>query len=120
MSVSAMEKPTFTCDQIVSSSVASKKFAEIRKRAKLQPQFISDHNTIDAVILDYSTYENMYQELQQLRDVVFYQTVADRIKRGDTDPKRQSKTLRDVMGKDTYDELKRMDIDAIADEDLFE
>lgn len=54
-----MNKPTFGKDQIVSATTVNKKSSEVRKRTKSMPQFVSDHNEIDTVILDYQTYEKM-------------------------------------------------------------
>lgn len=54
-----MNKPAFGKDQIVSATTVSKKFSEVRKRTKSMPQFVSDYNEIDTVILDYQTYEKM-------------------------------------------------------------
>jgi len=63
-----MEKPTFNADQIVSSSVASKHFGEIRRKAKTMPQFITDNGTVDAVVLDYDYYEKLYMRLTELEE----------------------------------------------------
>lgn len=59
MDVGMMNKPTFGKDQIVSATTVNKEFSEVRKRTKSMPQFVSDHNEIDTVILDYQTYEKM-------------------------------------------------------------
>ncbi|MEG1830341.1 MAG: hypothetical protein RR204_00840 [Raoultibacter sp.] len=116
----AMQKPTFDRDQIVPATTASKKFAAVRQKAKLMPQFISDHNEISTVVLDYTAYEKMFIELNLLREQQFYSTAANRIKEGDQNPSRASKSLREVMGEEEYKEYQLLDPHAIADEDLFE
>ena len=45
------EKPRFSVDQMTSATDAAKRFAEVRKRAKKEPQYITDHNVVDSVIL---------------------------------------------------------------------
>lgn len=120
MDVRTMQKPTFGRDQIVSATMASKKFSEVRKRAKRSPQFISDHNQIDTVLLDYQTYEDMYAELAYLREKNFYEVAAKRIEEGDRDLSRKRVDLKDVMEKEDYACYQDVDPDVIADEDLFE
>lgn len=67
MSVTIMEtKPSITKDQIVQSSVASKKFGEYRRKAKLNPIYISDNGNIDTVLLAYDQFEKMYERLSEL------------------------------------------------------
>lgn len=120
MDVGVMNKPTFGRDQIVSATTVSKKFSEVRKRAKSMPQFVSDHNEIDTVILDYQTYEEMYAELAYLRERQFYAMAADRIRQGDADPARSSVSLKDAMGNEAYAEYRAIDPDSVPDEELFE
>ena len=120
MDVRTMSKPVFGRDQIVSATTVSKKFPEIRKRAKRMPQFVSDHNEIDTVILDYQAYEDMYSELNQLREQQFYATAAERIRKGDADPARRGVSLEEAMGKADYREYQAIDADAVPDEELFE
>lgn len=120
MDVGAMSKPTFGKDQIVSATTVSKKFSEIRKRAKNMPQFVSDRNEIDTVILDYQTYESMYAELEFLREQQFYALAAERIAKGDANPNRRSISLKDVMGDEDFAEYSNIDPDAMPDEELFE
>ncbi len=62
MSVTPANKPSFGRDQIASATTVSKKFSEVRKRAKSTPLFVSDRNEIDTVILDYQTYEVKYRK----------------------------------------------------------
>lgn len=66
MDVNAMEKPNITKDQIVKSSVASKRFGEFRKLAKKRPIYISDNGNIDTVLVSYDYFEKMYQRLHEL------------------------------------------------------
>ncbi|HBM81115.1 MAG: type II toxin-antitoxin system Phd/YefM family antitoxin [Clostridiales bacterium] len=68
MDVSAMEKPNITKDQIVKSSVASKKFGKFRKLAKERPIYISDNGNIDTVLISYDYFEKMYQRLYELEE----------------------------------------------------
>lgn len=120
MDVKTMTKPTFGKDQIVSATTVSKRFSEIRKRAKAMPQFVSDRNEIDTVILDYQTYESMYAELAYLREQQFYAIAAERIGKGDTDPNRHGITLKEAMGESAFAEYQNTKPDSISDEDLFE
>ena len=120
MDVGVMSKPTFGKDQIVSATTVSKKFSEVRRRAKDMPQFVSDHNEIDTVILNYQMYEQMYAELEYLREQQFYATAEERIRKGDADPARRGVSLKDAMGEAAYHEYQSIDADAISDEELFE
>lgn len=63
-----LEKPSITNDQIVSASEVARDFSKIRKRAKVVPQYILDRGKIDAVILGYDQYEQMYMRLQELEE----------------------------------------------------
>lgn len=116
--VMTIERPRFDKKQIVPATAASKKFAEVRKNAKLEPQFISDHNEIDSVVLNYDEYEKMFMELNYLRNLEFERRIADRIKIADQNGVRYS--IEDVLGKDEFKEFKKIDPDVIPDEDLFE
>lgn len=111
-----MNKPTFGKDQIVSATTVNKKFSEVRKRTKSMPQFVSDHNEIDTVILDYQTYEKMQAELAYLRERQFYATAAERIRQGD----RSGVILKDAMGNEAYAEYRAIDPDSVPDEELFD
>lgn len=68
MASNTVDKPKFTTDQIVPSAVASKHFGEIRKKAELKPQFISDNGKVSTVVLSYREYELMYQQLREFED----------------------------------------------------
>jgi PHD/YefM family antitoxin component YafN of YafNO toxin-antitoxin module len=81
-----MEKPTFNADQIVSSSVASKHFGTIRKKAKIMPQFITDNGTVDAVVLDYNYYEQLYMRLKELEEIEEARVLKERIDRLEANP----------------------------------
>ena len=120
MDVIAVSKPSFSRDQIVSATTVSKKFSEVRRRAKEAPLFVSDRNEIDTVILDYRAYEQMYMELELLREQQFHASAARRIAEGDADPNRRSFSLEEAMGAQDYSDYLSMDADAVADEELFE
>lgn len=120
MDVNVMNKPVFGRDQIVSATTVSKKFAEVRKRAKLMPLFIADRNEIDSVIMDYQAYEDMYMELEALREQQFYAAAAQRVFQGDADPNRRGISLADAMSSEEYRDYQAADADLITDEDLFE
>lgn len=113
-----LEKPTFNKDQINSATDASKKFGEIRKKAKIVPQFISENNKIDSVVLDYNVYEEMYSELQSLRELTWELEIAHRLNKADSTNVRYS--LQEVFGEDEFEEFKSIDPDSIPDEALFE
>ncbi|MFZ5639510.1 MAG: type II toxin-antitoxin system Phd/YefM family antitoxin [Bacillota bacterium] len=69
MSVTTMKKqPTFTREQLVPASVASKQFGELRKKAKILPQFITDNGNIETVVIGYEYFEKMYQRLIELEE----------------------------------------------------
>lgn len=112
-------KLVFGRDQIVSSSQAGKNFGEMRKRARKEPLYVSDRNTIDTVIVDYETFEDMAVELEELREQRFYAKVAQRLREGSIDDDRQSVGLEEAMGEDGYAAWLQLDPDAISDEELF-
>ncbi|MCM3716604.1 type II toxin-antitoxin system Phd/YefM family antitoxin [Halalkalibacter oceani] len=113
-----MEKPRFKKEQIVPATIATKKFADVRKKAKHSPQFISDHNEIDSVVLAYDDYEKMYMELLYLRQLNWERKIADRIKEAEANGTRYQ--LDEAMSKDEYENFQKLDPDLISDEDLFE
>lgn len=119
MDGAGIEKPKFSEDQIVPASVASKTLGTIRKRAKIAPQFISDNNKIDSVILDYGQYEKLIVRLHQLEDEQLYQVAARRIERSKA---RETKPvpLNNTMSKEEYEAFERSDPDDISDDELFE
>lgn len=113
-------KLVFGRDQIVSSSQAGKNFGEIRKRARTEPLFVSDRNTIDTVIVDYETFESMAVELEELREQRFYANVAQRLLEGDADEGRQSLGIEEAMGEWEHAAWLKLDPDAVPDEELFQ
>jgi PHD/YefM family antitoxin component YafN of YafNO toxin-antitoxin module len=82
----AMTKPTFTADQLVSSSVASKKFGELRKKAKQLPQFITENGTVDTVLVGYDYYEQLFERLSQLEEQEEQRILNERMDRMDRNP----------------------------------
>lgn len=113
-----MDKPRFNVDQVNSATYASKRFGEIRKKAKELPQFISENNCVDTVVLDYKAYEEMYAELQALREMTWELEIARRLEKADSTNGRYS--LQDVLGEDEYKEFCNIDPNSIPDEELFE
>ncbi|HIY84669.1 hypothetical protein [Rubneribacter sp.] len=110
----------FGRDQIVSSSQAGKNFGEMRKRARKEPLYVSDRNTIDTVIVDYEMFESMAVELEALREQRFYASVAQRLREGDADADRRSVSLEEAMGEESYAAWLQLDPEAISDEELFQ
>jgi PHD/YefM family antitoxin component YafN of YafNO toxin-antitoxin module len=86
MIIMATHKPSFHVDQLVSSSDASKKFGELRKRAKLEPQFITENGSVDTVLVGYDYFEKMYQRLKELEEREEEQILTERIARLEADP----------------------------------
>ncbi|MCP3776105.1 type II toxin-antitoxin system Phd/YefM family antitoxin [Paenibacillus sp. MZ04-78.2] len=72
----SMFKPTFHVDQLISSSEASKKFGEVRKKAKSVPQYITENGNVDTVILSYELFESMFHRLNQLEQQELQREVA--------------------------------------------
>lgn len=113
-----VRKPAFNVDQVVSASIASKRFGEVRKQAKVKPQFISDNNKIDSVLMGYEEYERMYNELEVLKEMLWAKEIEARILAADQNG--ATYALDEVM---TAEEKAQYDVinpDEIADEDLFE
>ncbi|WP_389222730.1 hypothetical protein [Cytobacillus mangrovibacter] len=119
MAVDVMDKPRFNVDQVIPASIASRRFGEVRKNAKSLPQFISENNRIDSVILDYHQYEEMFRELETLRELTWELQIAQRLKQADANPNARY-SLQEVMEEDNYEEFCRIDPNSIPDEDLFE
>lgn len=113
-----LDKPRFSVDQITSASIASKQFGKLRKKAKESPQFISENNVIDTVVLDYKTYEEMYIEIEMLREIAWEFSIVNRLKKADETKVRYS--LQEAMGEEDYKEFCTIDPDSIPDEELFE
>lgn len=114
----ALDKPRLNVDQIVSATYASKRFGEIRKKAKELPQFISENNNIDTVVLNYSEYEDMFSELQTLRELTWKIDIARRLEKADKTNVRYN--LQEVFGEEEYEEFSKIDPSSIPDEELFE
>lgn len=113
-----LDKPRFNVDQVISASTASKRFGQIRKKAKDLPQFISDNNVIDTVVLNYKDYEKMYLELQSLRELIWEIGIARRLENADKTTVRYS--LEEVFGKEEYEEFRKIDPNSIPDDEIFE
>ena len=63
------KKLVFGREQVLTSTQASKNFGEARRRARREPQFVSDRNDgIDTVIVGFEEFEAMAVELEQLRE----------------------------------------------------
>ncbi|MGN7456326.1 type II toxin-antitoxin system Phd/YefM family antitoxin [Paenibacillus pasadenensis] len=86
MVVKVLAKPTFTVDQLTSSSEASKKFGELRKKAKQVPQYITENGTVDTVLLSYSLFEDIYDRLSRLEAEEEERTLLHRLERIERDP----------------------------------
>ena len=114
-----MNKPRFNVDQVNSATYASKRFGEIRKKAKELPQFISENNHVDTVVLDYKAYEAMYTEIQLLREMAWKMDIASRIREAEANPE-ASLSLHEIMDEIEYDEYRSLSADTISDEELFE
>ncbi len=48
-----------------------KSLLKLGKKAVYEPQFISDHNEIKSVVLNYEEYERMYREIDDLREALW-------------------------------------------------
>lgn len=77
-----MEKPSFTMDQIIQSSVAAKHFGAVRKQAQTAPVVILDNGAPDSVLMNYILFEQMVQRLQELEEKL----LVERIERAEVDP----------------------------------
>ncbi len=119
MKVDVMEKPQFNVDQVIPASIAARRFGEVRKNAKVIPQFISENNRIDSVVQSYEDYEKMYMELEFLREMTREYNLSMRIQRADLAPISRY-NLKEVMGEAGYEEFQNIDPNVMADEDLFE
>lgn len=79
-------KPNITKDQIVKSSVASKNFGQYRRKAKLNPIYISDNGDIDTVLLAYDYFEQMYERLLELEAKEENRIISERISNLEKNP----------------------------------
>ncbi|WP_080803549.1 hypothetical protein [Arabiibacter massiliensis] len=114
MPIAEDKKLVFSRDQIVTSSQASKNFGEVRRRAAERPQFVSGRSGIDTVVVGFEQFEDMYLELERLREEKFYARVAARLS---TPEERIS--LEEALG-DDYERFLSIDPDAVSDAELFE
>lgn len=86
MSVNTMEKLTFTKEQLITASMASKQFGELRKKAKMHPMFITDNGDVDTVIVGYEYFEQMFRRLKELEQLEEEKILAERIDRLEKNP----------------------------------
>lgn len=79
-----------TKDQIVKSSIISKRLGQYRKKAKENPIYISDNGNIDTVIISYDQFEKMYERLVELESKE-EEILSDRIKQVEQHPELSAK-----------------------------
>lgn len=83
---SVMDKPTFNKDQLVTSTEASKRFGELRKKAKEAPQFITENGNVETVVLDYRYFESLFMRMMELEQKEEEGILVERITRLDNNP----------------------------------
>ncbi|MBE0336118.1 MULTISPECIES: type II toxin-antitoxin system Phd/YefM family antitoxin [unclassified Paenibacillus] len=88
-------KPTFDVDQMITSSEASKRFGELRKKAKHRPQYITDNGSVDSVLMGYEIFEQLYDRLTQLEQQEEERILVERIESLDRDPA-SAKSWKDI------------------------
>jgi PHD/YefM family antitoxin component YafN of YafNO toxin-antitoxin module len=81
-----LERLFIATDQMVSATDASKKFKEIRQKAKEEPQYIFDRGNIDSVLVDFTQFEKMVLRLQELEEEILMLNVANRLEEYEKDP----------------------------------
>lgn len=81
-----MQKPVFNADQLVNASDAAKRFGDLRKKAKISPQFVLDNGSIETVVIDYELYEQMYSRIMELEEREETQILSERLERLETNP----------------------------------
>ncbi|MFM9278606.1 type II toxin-antitoxin system Phd/YefM family antitoxin [Paenibacillus jiagnxiensis] len=81
-----MAKPKFDVDQMISSSEASKKFGELRKKAQQLPQYITDNGTVETVLIGYKMFEQLYDRLTQLEEQEEERILLERIESLERNP----------------------------------
>jgi len=81
-----MDKPTFNKDQLITSSEASKRFGDLRKKAKNEPQFITENGNVETVVLDYCYFESLYIRLMELEQKEEEGILVERITRLENNP----------------------------------
>lgn len=79
-----------TKEQIVKSSIISKRLGQYRKKAKENPIYISDNGNIDTVIISYDQFEKMYERLAELESKE-EEILNDRIKQVEEHPELSAK-----------------------------
>ncbi len=116
------KKLVFGRDQVLTSTQASKNFGEARRRARQEPQFVSDRNDgIDTVIVGYDEFEAMAVELEELREERLYAIAAARLAQCDADPDHKGIPVEDVLGSDYFEALVTAEAaDSTPDAELFE
>ena len=103
MVVVADGKLTFSREQVISSTQASKNFGECRRRARREPLFVTDRNaSIETVIVDYDEFE-----------------AAERLADADAHPRDALITFEEMLGEDGYRSFLEIDPDDMPDEELF-
>ncbi len=87
----------------------------------MQPQYISDRNAaIDAVLVDFDTFENLAVENERLKEELLYERAALRLAQAEANPQQKPIPLEDVMTSEEYRSFLAMDTESIPDEELFE
>jgi len=81
-----MTRPTFTVEQLTTSSDAAQKFGDLRKKAKELPQYITENGTVDSVLIGYELFEQIYDRLTRLEDEEENRILLQRIERIDRNP----------------------------------
>jgi len=79
-------KPTFNVDQMITSSEASKKFGELRKKAQQLPQYITENGSVETVVIGYKMFEQLYDRLTQLEEKEEERILLERIESLDGNP----------------------------------
>lgn len=80
-----------TKEQIVKSSIVSKRLGQYRKKAKENPIYISDNGNIDTVIISYDQFEKMYERLVELESKEEKEILNNRIKQVEENPELSAK-----------------------------
>lgn len=119
MNINIPGKPKFNDEQITAAGIASKTFGKIRSAAKDSPQYILANNKLDSVVLDYSHYLKMYQELEVYRELFYMAEIAQRAEYAEKHPE-EAVSLREAVGEDNYAQIMSIHPDDIPDDELFE
>lgn len=90
-----MSKPTFNVDQLITSTDASKRFGELRKKAQQEPQYITDNGNVESVLIGYHLFEDLYKRLTQLEQQEEERILLQRIERVEQSPAR-AKSWKDI------------------------